>query len=67
MALLCTFLCTFSHLFALIDTFCTFVTPFNTFGTFLKHTICGYFILFIWVTSWDSVPILMCYLMQAPH
>ena len=57
----------FWHIFALFYIFCTLLTPFNKFDTFWKNLISSYFSLFIGVTSWDSVPIPMCYLMQAPH
>ena len=61
---------TFLNFLALFGTFWDFLTLFASFGTFwtlLKIHDFWYFNEFIWITSWGSVPILMCYLMQAPH
>ena len=61
---------TFLKFLALFGTFWDFLTLFASFGTFwtlLKVHDFWYFNEFIWITSGGSVPILMCYLMQAPH
>ena len=57
----------FLHLLAPFGPFWRFLHLLALFGHSLKIHDFWYFNQFIWITSWGSVPILMCYLMQAPH